>query len=70
MPAKEGYWVYRVSAVGEMDGLKVVQNFFLVAGPQGDQMVVAVTLRPAMVQKLGTRDLKLVDGLDLAVKGK
>jgi hypothetical protein len=68
MPAKDGFWVYRVSALGEMDGLKVLQNFFLMAGPQGDQVVVAVTLRPAMAQKLGTRDLKLVDGIDFAGK--
>jgi hypothetical protein len=70
MPAREGYWVYRVSALGEMDGLKVLQHFFLVAGPHGDQVVVAVTLRPAMAAKLGTRDLKLVAGIDLGTKGK
>jgi hypothetical protein len=66
----EGRWVYRVSALGEMDGLKVLQNFYLIAGPDGNQVVVSVTLREAQAQKLGTRDLKLVDGVALPVKAK
>ena len=33
-------------------------------------MVVAVTLKPAMAQKLGTRDLKLVGGIDLGTAEK
>jgi len=63
LKTREGYWGWRVSALGEMDGLKVLQNFYVVAGPEGDQVVIAVTLRPALAQKLGTRDLELVDGL-------
>lgn len=64
----KGNWVYRVSALGEMDGLKVLQNFYLVAGPEGDQVVVTVTMREAQAQKLGNSDSKLVDGLDFPKK--
>src|SRR5207302_4578132 len=39
-----GRWVYRISAVGRMDGIKVLQNFYLVAGPRGDQAVLAFTM--------------------------
>ena len=63
LKTREGYWGWRVSALGEMDGLKVLQNFYVVAGPDGGQVVIAVTLRPALAQKLGTRDLELVDGV-------
>jgi len=63
---EKGYWVYRMSALGQMDGLKVVQSFYLVAGPKGDQAVLAFTLKQALAEKLGTRDLKLVDGIELS----
>jgi hypothetical protein len=64
VPTDGGRWVYRVSAPGRMDGLKVVQNFFLVAGPGGEQVVIAFTMTPAQAEKLVTRDLDLVRGLD------
>lgn len=62
--SENGNWVYRVSASGEMDGLKVLQNFFLVAGPEGDQLVLSFTMRQALADKLGTRDLALVNGIE------
>ena len=60
-----GRYVYRLTARGEMDGVKVVQCFYLVAGPKGDQVVVAFTLKLTQVNKLGARDMVLVDGLEL-----
>jgi hypothetical protein len=63
-----GRFVYRLVARGEMDGVKVVQCFFLVASGQGEQAVVAFTLKQAQVSKLGARDLILVDGLDFPAK--
>lgn len=59
-----GRWIYRISAIGQMDGMKVLQNFFLIAGPHGEQVVLAVTLTQAQADKLGTRDLLLVQGID------
>jgi hypothetical protein len=60
-----GRYVYRLTARGEMDGVKVVQCFYLVAGPKGDQAVVAFTLKLTQVNKLGARDLVFVDGIEL-----
>jgi hypothetical protein len=60
-----GRYVYRLTARGDMDGTKVVQCFYLVAGPKGDQVVVAFTLKLTQVSKLGARDMILVDGLEL-----
>ncbi|HEY1378979.1 MAG TPA: hypothetical protein VGF55_19415 [Gemmataceae bacterium] len=61
-----GRYVYRLTARGDMDGVKVVQCFYLVAGPKGEQVVVAFTLKLTQVAKLGARDMILVDGLELA----
>jgi hypothetical protein len=63
-----GRYVYRLAVRGQIDDVKVVQTFYLVAGPNGDQCVVAVTLKQAQSGKLGARDLILVDGLEFPVK--
>jgi hypothetical protein len=69
--SEKGNWQYRVSALGDMDGVKgILQNFYLLASPDGEQAVVAVTLREAQATKLGTRDLQLVDGIEFAKKPK
>lgn len=61
--ADKGYWIYRHAASGKLNGLKVLQYSYLVAGPRGDQVVVAFTLTQAQLQKLGTRDMELVRSL-------
>jgi hypothetical protein len=61
----DGRWIYRLSEAGQMDGLAVVQNFYLVAAPGGEQVVLAFTMTPKQADKLGARDLSLVGSLDL-----
>jgi hypothetical protein len=71
IPAEKGRWIYRISAPGLMDGIKVVQNFVLIAGPGGEQVVMAFTMTPAQAEKIGTRDLALINGLtNLSAKPK
>jgi hypothetical protein len=67
---RAGYWLYRISALGDLDELKVLQNYFVVAGPQGDQVVLAITMRQGTVDKLGTRDLQLANGIEFATPTK
>lgn len=64
-PAPEDRWIYRISALGKMDDVEVLQNFYLLAAPSGEQLVVAVTLTPKQAEKLGARDLALVGGIEL-----
>jgi hypothetical protein len=64
IPAGNGRWIYHISAPGKMDGLKVVQNFFLLAGPKGEQVAVAFTMTPGQAEKLGSRDVALVQGIE------
>jgi hypothetical protein len=61
--AMNGNWIYRVAAEGEMNGVAALQYFYLVAGPQGEQLLVTFTMTPAQAQKLGARDLTLLRGL-------
>ncbi|HJT76664.1 MAG TPA: hypothetical protein VJ739_05635 [Gemmataceae bacterium] len=62
--AGDGHWVYRVSALGKMDGLDVMQNFYLVAGPKGQQVVLLFTMTPKKAMKLGDRDLSMAGSID------
>jgi hypothetical protein len=66
----EGRWIYRVSLLGKADGVAVLQNFYLLAGPNGDQVVVAVTLTPKKAEQLGSRDLSLVGSIELPAEKK
>jgi hypothetical protein len=66
----EGRWAYRDSVQGHLDGMAVVQNFYLLAAPGGEQVVVAVTMTPKQADKLGARDLTLVASLELTASSK
>jgi hypothetical protein len=68
VPAENGRWLYRISVPGKMDGLKVVQYFYLLASPTGEQIVLAFTMTPAQVERLGGRDLALIRGLEFCHK--
>jgi hypothetical protein len=70
VPGGEGRWIYRLSEAGKMDGLAVVQNFYLVAAPTGEQMVIVFTMTPKQVDKLGARDLTLVGSLEVPLTSK
>ena len=47
----------------KLNGLEVLQYFCLLAGPNGDQLVLTYTMKPADAQKLDTRDLNLLRGV-------
>jgi hypothetical protein len=67
---QEGRWVYRLSEMGQMDGVPVLQNFYLVAAPGGEQVVVVFTMTPKKVEKLGARDLSFIGGLEVPATSK
>jgi hypothetical protein len=66
----DGRWAYRVSMLGKSDGVPVLQNFYLVAGPNGDQVVIAVTLAPKKAEQLGSRDLSLAGSIEFPAAKK
>lgn len=63
LPADQGRWIYRIAAQGELDGAKVVQHFYLVAGPAGEQVVMVITMTPKQAARLAGRDLSLASSL-------
>jgi hypothetical protein len=70
VPADGGRWIYRISALGQLDGVKVLQNFYLVAGPGGAQVVLAFTMTQAQAEKLAARDLALAGSIDFPGSSK
>lgn len=60
IPSDNGRWIYRIAARGAMDDVKVVQTFYLIAAPDGQQVVITFTMKPGQAAKLGSRDLTLV----------
>lgn len=63
-----GNQVQRLAVAGKLDGVAVVQNFYLVTGPTGAQVIVTFTMTPKQVEKFGARDLNLIGGLEVPVK--
>jgi hypothetical protein len=61
--APKGNWLYRVESLGQLNGVRTQQYFYLLAGPQGQQLVLTFTLTPSQIQKLAARDLTLVRGV-------
>ncbi|HZV04581.1 MAG TPA: hypothetical protein VE999_05785 [Gemmataceae bacterium] len=70
VPAENGRWVYRYSSSGQMDGVAAVQNCYLIATPEGEQMIVVFTMTPKQVDKLGARDLSLIGSLEIPAATK
>ena len=67
---EKGRWVYRLSTLGELDGVEVMQNFYLIAAPNGEQVVVSFTMTPKQADKLGARDLSFVGSLEVPAAKK
>jgi hypothetical protein len=70
VPADKDHWIYRFSVQGQMDGVAVLQNFYLVAGPNGEQVILTFTMTPKQADKLGARDLSLAASLEVPAAKK
>jgi hypothetical protein len=68
VPTDADRWICRITARGELDGTKVIQNFYVVAAATGDQMIVTFTMKPTAAERLGTRDLAIVTAIDFPKK--
>jgi hypothetical protein len=63
-PSKD-YTIKRLAAQGSLDGQHIAQYCYLIASPQGEQLIVSFALTPAHVAALDTRDIALVRGITL-----
>jgi hypothetical protein len=60
VPDDEKRWIYRVSVVGRSDEVQVLQNYYAVAGPGGNQVVLIFTTEVPLAERLAERDLSIV----------
>jgi len=65
VPSGDRRWIYRYSVQGQLEGVEVLQNFYLIAGPDGEQVVLTFTLAPKQADKLGARDLSLAGSVEV-----
>jgi hypothetical protein len=66
--AAAGRWLYRLTVEGKMEGVPVVQTFYLLAGPQGDQVAVTFAAQPEKAKALEDRAAALVTGIEFGKK--
>lgn len=59
----DGKWVYKWSGKGKQDGLAVVQAFYLIAAPSGEQLTLMLWATPDKAAKLADREKELIDGI-------
>src|SRR5262245_8091787 len=60
-----GYTVYRVAAPGKLEGAPAFRTVYLIGNTAGQQMLVTFITPPNQVSNLETRDLTLVESIEL-----
>lgn len=55
-----GTHAYRIVQTGTLGRQKVIQRFWLVAGPNGEQLVVTTTVAPEQAERFGNQDEDLL----------
>jgi hypothetical protein len=65
LPTGAGRWLYRLTVEGKLEDAAIVQSFFLLAGPRGDQITVTVASKPEKHQLIDNRVVSLVQAIEL-----
>jgi hypothetical protein len=60
-----GYTVYRVAAPGKLEGAPAFRTVYLIGNTTGQQMLITFITPPNQVNNLETRDLTLVESIEL-----
>lgn len=68
LPAGAGRWLYHLTLEGKMENLPVVQTFYLLAGPRGDQVAVTVAMKPEKARAVSDRATALVHAIEFGKK--
>jgi len=68
MPGKPGRWGYKLSAKGKQDSTDVIQTFYLLSGPLGDQVAATVLSTPGKIAAVGTGETELLRSIVLPEK--
>jgi hypothetical protein len=68
IPIDGGRWLYRLQAEGKMEEQPAVQAFHLLAGSNGDQVAVTLSMKPERMKALGGRGISLVKAIEFGRK--
>jgi len=68
VPVEGGRKLYRLAAQGKQDNIPVVQQFYFLSGPNGDQVAITVLSSPDKASKLQGRELALVQAIEFSKK--
>jgi len=68
VPVAEGCWLYSVAMKGKQNEAAVVQTFYLLAGPTGDQVAVTVLAAADNAKKVAGKDTELIKTIQLTAK--
>ncbi len=64
LKVKDARFLYRVTAVGESNGIPMQWIYYLCAGPSGRQVSFVFTVESKLTDRLGNRDLGIVSSLE------
>ncbi|MCU0703884.1 MAG: hypothetical protein MUF18_07885 [Fimbriiglobus sp.] len=64
----EGKWVYRWSGKGKQNGTPVVQTFYLIAAPSGEQVTMTFLCSPDKATKTAEREKDVIEGVSFPEK--
>jgi hypothetical protein len=67
-PGAKGGAVHRIIAIGTTNELPIQWNYYLVAHPDGRQVVLAFTLEQSLRDRLDNSDRAIVDGLEFTTQ--
>lgn len=62
--APAGGFRYRVAAAGRQGDVPILWYYYLIAGPDGDQLVAAFTLRESRSDLFGDQDLRMMSSIE------
>jgi hypothetical protein len=60
---QSGYTIFRVTAEGKLSGVDALRSYYLVATPDGNQLLIDFTMLPNHAAKLDGRDVALVQSV-------
>jgi hypothetical protein len=64
LPASRGNWIYRLVVEGKSEKELAAWNYYVAAGPQGQQVVFAFTMAARHAERLAAQDLSMVGSID------
>ncbi|GBD37521.1 hypothetical protein HRbin36_02656 [bacterium HR36] len=68
LPTPDGRWIYRHTVQGKSEDLVVILTWYVVANRDGRQVVLVFTTEPTLADKLGGRDLAIVQSVSFGPK--